>query len=619
MTNEGKEATVSTPPRRHWRCPLRTCRRSIPRVFYPHPRRDEPLDRFAGQDRALEALAFGIEIDGEGYHIAVSGPPSSGRTTAAENIVREMAATRQLAGDWCYLHNFDDPYRPRAVALPPGLGADLKRELEQLIESCSKELPQVFESVTYHDRTREALAAVQQQREQLLANLEQTAAQQGFVVNMTQMGIAVIPRGQDGAPMRQEDFAQLPPEMRKLSEERGEAVQEQVRTVTQNLRRLDVQAREALHAVNQEVVRFMVGPILDDLRHKFPQSELRRHFDGVERDLLENVGILRGEEAPQQMMMSPVPQEDRREALLRRYAVNLFVTHGDDPPHGAPVIHERQPTYYNLFGRSDYQPRYGAIMTDFLQIHPGAIHGANGGFLIMQAEDLLGDPRSWLKLKRSLKNKEIRMEDVSEVAMPLPVMHLVPEPIPLELKVILIGSPMIFAMLAANDPDFANLFKVRAEFEPDMPQDETAVRAYAAFVRRSCDTCELREFDREALIEVLRFGSRLAGRRDRLVTQFGTINDLCQEANQVAKSAAETVVRGSHVRAAIDGMRRRSGLVPDRLRQMIVEGSRYIETSGRVVGQVNGLAVYQIGANAFGTPTRISCPHWSRYAGRGEH
>ena len=571
----------------------------------------DPLDRLVGQDRAMEAIEFGLNVDADGYNIAVAGLTSSGRTTAARILVEASAITRESVPDWCYLHNFDDPYRPHAVSLPPATGDNLKRDLTRLIEICRTELPSAFESSTYQERTAQALEPVSRKRESIMGTLRETADSLGFMINTTPMGILPVPKGGDGGPMPPEVLRQLPAESRQRLEEAGRQLQEIIQDAVRELRKLDGEAREVIDALNREVAGFVMGPIIEDLRQRHPAPDLGRHFGAVEKDIIENISVLMSSpDAPQERARAvdvPGPQSDPREAIFQRYEVNLFVTHAGNAPGGAPVVHETQPTYYNLFGRLDYQARFGSMTTDFTLIRPGALHAANGGFLTLNAEDLLTDPRSWIKLKRTLKNKQVRVEDIGEFTSPLPIVNLMPEPIPLQIKVVLIGTPPTVAALQALDPDFSQTFKIRADFEPDSPADLDAIRSYAGFVRRSCDTCTLRHFDRSGLREVLRFGNRISGRQDRLTARFGAIQDICEEANQVAAQADSPIVTAEHVRKALQALRRRAGLVPDRLKRMIAEGSLHIETSGSQVGQVNGLAVYTVGNNAFGTPTRITC------------
>jgi len=298
---------------------------------------------------------------------------------------------------------------------------------------------------------------------------------------------------------------------------------------------------------------------------------------------------------------------EEREMLLRRYGANVFVSHAPREAGGAPVVDERHHGYRNLFGWIDYENRFGSMVTDFTRIHPGAVHRANGGFLILQIQDLLSDGRAWLKLKRTLHAHEAGFDDPADLGIPFPVAGLQPEGVPVDLKVILVGTGAIFALLAAVDPEFDELFRVRAEFEPDVPADEENTLSYVAFVRRTADQHSLRQFDSGALEEILHHSSRLAGRQDRLTARYGLIADLCHESNEAADRDGSALVSASHVVAAVDARRVRSSLVPDRLRHMIAEGTLNVATSGSVVGQVNGLAVYAIGGHSFGTPTRITC------------
>lgn len=603
---------MSTTPSRALALQAQDLRAQYPDDLLPASTADiAPLDRVAGQERALEAIAFGLSIDADGYNVAVSGPPASGRNSAVQILVGEAVAGRPPVRDWCYLYNFDDPYRPKAVSLPPALGDDLKRDLAQLVDTCRKEIPTAFDSASYQERRQQALESIATERETILDALRRTADEHGFMINVTPMGFVTVPKAEDGSPITPELFNQLPEDVRHQIEERGRSVQETIPATVRELRRLDAQTRAAIDALDREVTRFVTGPLIDELRAKYTQPDLVAHFAAIEKDILDNIEVLKETEKQPQLQGGrqdgPGVFTDGREQLLRRYEVNLFVTHGDEPAKNAPVVDERQPTYYNLFGRLDYQPRFGSMTTDFTLIRPGALHMANGGYLILQMQDLLTDPRSWIKLKRSLKNKEVRVEDIGEMAPSLPTVNLVPEPIPLDLKVILVGPPINFMMLDRMDPDFSDLFKVRADFEPDTESEPETIRSYAAFVSRSCETCTLLDFDRGALTGVLRYGNRLAGRQDRLSTRYGAIADLCQEANQLAIDAGASIVGAAHVQAAIAGMARRSSLVPDRMRRMIAEGAVHIEIAGEVIGQVNGLAVYQIGRHAFGTPTRITC------------
>jgi predicted ATP-dependent protease len=570
---------------------------------------DRTLAGIAGQDRARRAIAFGLAMGVEGYNIAISGAPQSGRNRLLQEELGPVAAGQHPAPDWVYVFNFSDPRRPRAISMPPGMGDDLQRRMAALAEVCRTTLPAAFASDSYEGRLRQVLAPIEQAREQAIEGLQQLARGLGFVVNPTPMGLLAAPLKADGTPMQAEEFAALPPAEQHPLEQRGAKVQEAIADSLRVFRRLDVEARERMVAVDREVTRFVVGPILDEVREQFGEYGLESHLKAIEEDIGKSIDIFKRfagpilEKVPPQMVQQFT---EEREALLFRYGVNLFVTHGDDGGRGAPVVDERHPTYHNLFGRVEFENRMGTLVTDFLHIRPGAIHLANGGYLCLQAQELFADPRSWPRLKSALKTREVRFDDPSE-GMPFAVINLAPEGIPLSLKVILVGPPMLFAILDYVDPEFAQFFKVRAEFEPDTEADDDAIGTYAAFIRQTIDECQLRPFGPDAVAAILEHGTRLAGRQDRLSTQLGLIADLCHEANHFANAAGHATVDAPDIRAAQRAREQRLSLLPDRVRQLIVEGTLRIDTRGAVVGQVNGLAVFSMGGSAFGAPTRITC------------
>ena len=567
------------------------------------------LNGIAGQNRAREALAFGLSMRAPGYNLVVSGQSSSGRNLLVREHVDPAAAAMPPAADWVYIFNFADPRQPRAVSVAPGTGDDLQRELAGLIDACRTALPGAFASDTYEARSQQALAPVAERRQAALKSLNQTAHTLGFVVNATPMGWLSAPLGKNGEPLTGGEFAALPAEEQQALNDRDQQVQSTIATTLRELRQLEVEARERILALDREITRFVVGPILDDLVRRFGEFGLTAQFAAIESDIVANLDTYKrfaaapAEATPPQVVQQLLAQ---REALLQRYAVNLFVSHGAERAGGAPVIDERHSSYLDLFGRIEFENQFGALVTDFTHVRAGAFHLANGGYLVLQAQEFFADPRSWPKLKLALKTRELRFDDVSE-GMQFPVVNLLPEGIPLDVKVILIGPPQLFAVLDVLDPDFSDLFRIRAEFEPDTTADGETMGVYHGFIDQTAATCGLRPFDADAIVEILHFGSRLAGRQDRLSTQLGLIAGLCQEADQFTTAAGVASVRAEHVKQAVAARERRSSLLPDRIRRMIAEGTLHVETKGRVVGQINGLAVFSTGTQVFGAPTRITC------------
>lgn len=584
-------------------------RLTLPVEFAGSTEEIEPLQGVAGQLRAQEAIRFGLAITADGYNIAISGSPSSGRSTIARDLVAEAAALRPTPDDWCYLYNFAEPRKPVAVSLPPGGAAELEKGLVNLARICKEELPRAFDSDGYTGKVQATVEPFSKQREETLRVLELSVRELGFLLNQTPMGLVPVPIGANGAPMSQEEFDAQPDQRRREIEQRSGEAAAAIANAFRQVRHFEAEAATAVEAVDAEITRFVIGPVLDDLRQMFPNGTLGESLAAIEADIVANVAVFKrftegfGESAPPQVVAEYVGV---REQLLNRYRVNVLVRQAHATV-GAPAVHEQHPSFANLFGRVEFENRMGALVSDFTQVRAGAVHTANGGFLILNVQDVLAEPRVWPALKRALKTHEIRAGADYESWLPFPVVDLAPQGIPLDIKVVLIGEPQMFALLDVLDDDFSMLFKIRAEFEPDVEADANAAMAYGQFVRRTSDELKLRSFSRSALEEVLRYGSRLAQRNDRLTSRYGVIADLCVEANHVADVAMAELVDGSHVLAALAGKQSRSELVASRLRRLIAEGILHVETTGAVVGQVNGLAVYESGSHAFGTPLRITC------------
>lgn len=551
-----------------------------------------------GQDRALAALAFGCGMTQPGYNIFASGPTGSGRNSAILTRVREIAQTRRVPDDWCYVHNFDDPRRPTALRLPPGKAPEFSRDVDEMIVAMRRELPRSFESEAYEERKEQAVGDVQAERNRILRELEQEARSQGLMLQATPMGVVTLPLA-DGKPMSREQFEQLPEEERRDLEARTERFREKIADALAQARELEKEARRRVEELDRNEALLAIGGRLEELKQKYhDHSQVVSYLDRVANDIVEHLEEFRSQEAQ---------EEVRRPDQLApsRYRVNVLVTNQET--QGAPVIDENNPVYYNLLGRIEYLPVAGGAITDFMLIKPGAIHRANGGFLIMQALDVLTSPFVWEALKRVLRSREAVIENIGEQFTPIPAAGLRPEPIPLDLKVILVGTPLIYFLLYYYDEEFRKLFKVRADFDVDMPADADANRVLANFLATEARERGLRPLHREAVAKMIEFAQRLASDQGKLATRLAPLSDLLAEANYWAEQEQAEVIAGAHLAQALEQKEYRSQLIHDRLFDFIARGDLRVDTDGAVVGQINGLAVLDTADYSFGRPSRITC------------
>lgn len=557
-----------------------------------------PLDRVVGQDRGLAAIDLALDIDDPEYNVFVAGPSGTGRNSAVLDLVRRTAARRPTGEDLCYLHSFKDPYRPVVLALPAGTGATLARDLDDLVARCRTDLPKMFEGPEYEQRRARALAKTNEQRERLMRELAALAEELGFAIELGPLGIMSTPLV-DGKPLTPEGF-ELQPDTRKQEIATGAAtLKSKIDAAVAALRTLDREGHQALHAVDREIALFAVGHLLEALRAKYAAyAPIVSHLDAVQNDIVEHLYEFRSVDEPQ----SDGPFDGPKP--WTRYGVNVLVAR--EAGSGAPVECEPNPMHMNLVGRVDYRASIGAMHTDFRYIRPGALHRANGGYLVMQARDLLTSPYSYEALKRALRDHEIRIENPIEQYVGFPAATLKPEPAPLRVRVVLIGDLLTYRLLRTFDPDFERLFKIKAEFTPFIDRTPEALRSYAAFVAKSARDRGLRPFSAEAVARVIEEGARLVAHRERLASRLGVVEELLVEAADRARRSGVDTVRALDVREAVAERRRRANLLEDELQRAIVEGTVTIDTRTKVVGQVNALSVIDLGDYAFARPSRIT-------------
>jgi lon-related putative ATP-dependent protease len=559
------------------------------------------LETIIGQERAVRSLHFGLDIKDKGFNIYVAGLPGTGRTTAIERFLKEVAEDKPVPPDWCYVNNFRDNYLPNVLRLPAGSARQFQKDIESLVRSTLQAIRTTFESEEYAAHREETLKTFQQQKQAILERVNELARQEGFLLQPTPMGLATIPL-RKGKPLSEEEFLAMSQAEQDEIGQRQQKIQAALEASIRQTKGLDKGAQEALQKLDREVARYELSHPIEDLKEKYADlPEVLAYIDEVQDDVLENVNRYKSEPGEQAAPLGPDLAD--KALSLNKYRVNVLVD--NSASKGAPVVLERHPTYSNLFGRIEQEAQFGALVTDFSLIRRGSLHRANGGYLVLPVEDVLLNPFTWESLKRSLINSEIVIEEPVE-RPGFATKSLRPEPIPLDTKVILIGRPDVYQVLLAYDENFRELFKVKADFDTQMPRTEEHIREYAAFVHTLCEAEHLKDLDSTALPRIVEYGSRLAEDQGKLSTRFGEISDVIREANYYANQQNSQYVTGDHIVKAIEERLYRSALVHERIQVMIARGVIKIDVSGDKVGQVNGLSVMELGDIAFGAPSRIT-------------
>ncbi|MCA9875230.1 MAG: AAA family ATPase, partial [Anaerolineales bacterium] len=553
----------------------------------------QPTTHIIGQPRGTHAIEFGIGIQSQGYNIYVMGPAGTGRATAIERFLQERTASQPPPDDWIYVHNFSTPHQPRAIALPAKEGSVFQNRMATLINRISEDLPAAFETDTYKNAIQAARSAFDEQQDALLLAMQEKAAAQGFSLVKTAKGVTLAPvhNGQQLTPEQLQSLSL--PEQQEL-EDLLEALSEELEETLYQIYRLETDTRQQIQEIDRAVAETAVQHHFAELHDTYEEfEEILLYLNEVHQDVLDQIDDF-------------APQLDSDEEInLRRYEVNLLVD--NSKTDGAPVIIEQNPTYNTLFGRLEYEMESGVVFTHFTNIKAGSLHEANGGYLIMQATDLIKNPEAWEALKRALRSREIQivpyatMDDTRVLAK-----SLLPEPIPLSVKIILMGSIDVYYLMYQQDEDFPDLFKVRADFDLTMLRDVDNMQEYAHFIATRCHEEGLHHFDRTAVAKVVEFGSRLVNQQTKLSTRFGAITDLIREASYWAEVNGRVIVTTDDVQQTLNERIYRANRIEEIVQEEILEGTLFIATNGAVVGQVNGLSVVDIGDYSFGQPGRIT-------------
>jgi len=562
-----------------------------------------PLSEIIGQERAVRALKFGLGIKDHGFNMYVAGYPGTGRKTAVKNFVEAQAKIQPVPPDWCYVNNFANPYEPKAIQLPAGKGKEFRADMKNFIENVKNALPKAFESEDYATRREATIQGLENQRKQLIDDLNQKAQREGFVIQTTPIGLLLIPV-LDGKPLSEEEMLALPQKTKDKIQEKREKLETEFRNTMRQLIDMERKIHDALKKLNKEVALYAMGNQVISLNEKFKDApEVTVYLKAVENDILDNLErfIRRGGEPQEQL---PFEMPWMREDPYKKYVVNVIIDNSET--NGAPVVMETNPTYLNLLGRTEKEAQFGALTTDFTMIRAGSIHKANGGYLIVPVEELLRNAFSYDGLKRDLTNGNIAIEEPEERYGFLSVKTLKPQPIPLTAKVIFIGDPDIYQLLFQLDNDFRELFKIKAEFDLVMDRTDDKIMQVAALICTLCEKENLKHLDGTGIAKIIEYSSRIADDQHKLSTQFSLIADVIREANYYASQENAEFINGNHVKKTIEEKVYRSKLIQEKIQEMITRGFYLIDTVEERVGQVNGLSVMGMGDFAFGTPSRVT-------------
>ncbi|HMA43838.1 MAG TPA: AAA family ATPase [Gemmatimonadales bacterium] len=558
-----------------------------------------------GQPRAVAALRFGIGMARDGYNIFALGAPGTGKRTLALRSLEAHAATRAVPPDLCYVHNFDDSRRPRLLRLPAGTGAGLRRAMERLVDDLRAAIAGALESEDYQ-RRRQALEAEMKARPgQMLEGIQARAQHEGLDVVQTPTGLSVVAT-RDGQVISEAEFQKLPEAERGVVKGKVAALETELETMVRQIPRWLRQHHDRLRTLRREVTALAAGHLVDEVRRSYAAvSDVLAYLDAVQQDVVEHATeLIEPDGALSDTLSQALPRSFGRPVAARRYVVNVIVDQAGRT--GAPVVLEDNPTYDNLIGRIEHLSQFGALVTDFTLIKAGALHRANGGYLVLDARDLLRAPFSWDALKRVLRSRRLRIESAGQSLSLVDTVSLEPEPVALDVQLVLLGEPSVYYLLCALDPDFAELFKVAADFADEVDADDEHRREYAMLIAALVQQAGLKPFDRRAVARVMEHSARLAGHQEKLSTRLSVLADLLAEADHWAGEGRADVVTATHVQRAIDQQLHRTDRLRDRVYEEIARRTVMIDTEGTRAGQVNGISVSALGPLVFGRPTRIT-------------
>lgn len=568
----------------------------------------ETLDGIIGQERAVKALDFGLAVKMKGYNIYISGPSGTGKTTYARNSAEKKAKTEPVPSDWCYVYNFQNPKAPIALSFEPGIGKQFKEDMAKLVSLIKKELQKVFQSEDFEKQKLTIIHSYEKGQNDLVDKMDALAAEYSFFVKRSDTSLYFLPLV-NGEPLDEEALDALSPEENEIIDNNSQILQEKTAPLLREIQKLEKECDEKLAELEQKLGLSAIENAFQELAAAYQTYErVVSYLDAVQKDILENLDqFMDSGEAQPDVLASLLPMLNKNpenEDITLKYRVNLIVDHSETK--GAPVIVSFNPTYTNLMGETEYDSEFGNLTTDFMKIKGGLFHQANGGYLIIQAQDIFSTPHAWDALRRVIKTKEINMDSIRELTGTTTAPTLKPEPIPAQLKVIMIGSDYFYEVLSECDEEFDKFFKIRAEFDYEMSRTHENIIKIAQFIKGFIERERSLEFDAEAVCSIIEYSSRLASRQDKLSTRFNYLSEILGEAFTWAQLEQADIITAKHVRKAIFEKEQRRSFYKEKLNEMLDEDVIMIDTIGSEVGQINGLAVLDMGNFAFGTPSRIT-------------
>ena len=564
----------------------------------------DPIDTGIGQDRGIKALQFGLNVDVRGYNLYIEGPSGVGKTMYTKHYLDSICKKKKVPQDWCYIYNFENPNEPIAVSLPAGGGKEFRDMMDRFINDVKVDIKSTFNNEEFEKERALIKQEFEEKRNLLMEKLNQKSSPYGFQVKASQTGIYMMPM-MNGKAMPEEEFNKLDEATKKEFEDRSTIVQQHIMEAIGEIKAIERESAKKIEEWQSNVALLTVNTHINYIKSKYKRNKKINHFlDSIKKDILKNIShfITDDKVVEKQQPMPQVKPEVLKPWL--NYRVNLFID--NSTLEGAPVIMDSNYSYHNIFGKLEYENYYGALKTDFTMLKPGLLHKANGGYIIFQANDLLSNGLCYDALKKALRTKELGIENAADPRSSMVMISLKPEPIPLDLKVIIIGEENIYQTLLAMDSDFRKLFKIKVEFEDDAPLTSENMNKLARFIAGYCQQEELPPLTKEAVAKVIEYASKIADNQAKLSTRFNDLAQIIGEAATWARMGHSKVVTAEYVTKALKERIERVKKYDSRYMEMIQENTLLIDTSGFVTGQINGLTIMSIGEYSFGKPVKIT-------------